>query len=49
MKPFVYITRKLPDAAVDELKQHAEVEMWQSEEEPLPDTFYWIKPKQQMR
>lgn len=36
MKPVVYITRKLPDAAVNELKQHADVDMWHSEEVPLP-------------
>ncbi|WP_033543057.1 2-hydroxyacid dehydrogenase [Planococcus sp. CAU13] len=36
MKPIVYITRKLPDAAVKGLEDSYEVRMWQEEEQPVP-------------
>lgn len=35
-KPFIYITRKLPDEVVEPLKGIAEVEMWPHEEKPVP-------------
>ncbi|MBM7704602.1 2-hydroxyacid dehydrogenase [Metabacillus iocasae] len=36
MKPYVFITRKLPDELVKPLMDVAEVEMWNKEEEPVP-------------
>lgn len=36
MKPIVYITRKLPDSAVEGLEDSYEVRMWQDEEQPVP-------------
>lgn len=36
MKPYIYITRKLPAEAVSSLKGWAEVGMWNSEDEPVP-------------
>jgi glyoxylate reductase len=35
-KPFVYITRKLPDKVLVPLQEIAEVEMWPYEEKPVP-------------
>lgn len=35
-KPYVYITRRLPDNVIKELKEVAEVGMWKSLEEPVP-------------
>ncbi|WP_017382210.1 2-hydroxyacid dehydrogenase [Paenisporosarcina sp. TG-14] len=36
MKQKIYITRKLPDAVVDRLREICEVGMWDKEEEPVP-------------
>ncbi|ANU27366.1 2-hydroxyacid dehydrogenase [Planococcus versutus] len=36
MKPIVFITQKLPDSAVIELKEQYEVRMWTEEETPAP-------------
>lgn len=36
MKPFIYITRKLPEAAVAPLTKEFEVEMWEREDAPVP-------------
>ncbi|QBP41904.1 2-hydroxyacid dehydrogenase [Paenisporosarcina antarctica] len=36
MKLKIYITRKLPDAVVDRLREICEVSMWDKEEEPVP-------------
>ncbi|WP_110113766.1 D-glycerate dehydrogenase [Bacillus sp. CGMCC 1.16541] len=36
MKPYVFITRKLPDDLVKPLMDVAEVEMWNKEAEPVP-------------
>lgn len=36
MKPTVFITRKIPENAVQLLKEHAEVEMWDKEDVPVP-------------
>ncbi|MEI2664394.1 2-hydroxyacid dehydrogenase [Rossellomorea sp. LJF3] len=36
MKPFVYITRKLPEAVVAPLNSDFEVEMWEREDAPVP-------------
>lgn len=36
MKPFVYITRKIPQEAIAELQKIADVEMWQEEEKAVP-------------
>lgn len=35
-KPYVFITRKLPDQLIEPLKEIAHVEMWGHEEEPVP-------------
>lgn len=35
-KPYVYITRKLPEETLAELKKRAEVNMWPHEEEAVP-------------
>ncbi|GEN54268.1 2-hydroxyacid dehydrogenase [Halobacillus faecis] len=34
-KPKVFITRRLPDEIVDPYKEHLDIHMWQSEEEPV--------------
>jgi glyoxylate reductase len=36
MKPYVYITRKLPEETIVEISQHFEVEMWEYEDLPVP-------------
>jgi glyoxylate reductase len=36
MKPFIYITRKLPQAVIEPLKQEFYVEMWEKEDTPVP-------------
>jgi len=36
MKQKIYITRKLPDAVVDRLREICDVSMWEKEEEPVP-------------
>ncbi|WP_077214475.1 2-hydroxyacid dehydrogenase [Bacillus dakarensis] len=36
MKPYIFITRKLPDEAVSALKEKYEVNMWNSEEKLVP-------------
>lgn len=36
MKPFIYITRKLPEAVVAPLKNEFDVEMWEREDAPVP-------------
>lgn len=45
MKPLVYITRKLPDESLIELKKHTHVEMWHSDEEPMPRELLLEKAK----
>lgn len=46
MKPFVYITRKLPDDIISPLKEVANVEMWESTDKPVPKTILMEKVKQ---
>jgi glyoxylate reductase len=36
MKPRVYVTRRLPDAILDRIRQHAEVECFHREDVPVP-------------
>ncbi|WP_246942860.1 2-hydroxyacid dehydrogenase [Bacillus pinisoli] len=36
MKPSIYVTRKIPDTALQLLKEHFLVEMWEEEETPVP-------------
>lgn len=36
MKPYIYITRKLPDAAIEAIQQKYEVKMWEHEDIPVP-------------
>ncbi|MEI5907835.1 D-glycerate dehydrogenase [Bacillus spongiae] len=36
MKPFVYITRKLPEEIIQPLQDNFDVEMWYKEDEPVP-------------
>ncbi|WP_033827989.1 2-hydroxyacid dehydrogenase [Bacillus andreraoultii] len=36
MKPYVYVTRKLPENIIQTLETFANVGMWESEEEPVP-------------
>lgn len=36
MKPFIYVTRKLPEEPLKALKEYADVEMWDSKEEAVP-------------
>lgn len=36
MKPNVFITRKIPDIAVQQLKEQCDVEMWDYEDVPVP-------------
>ncbi|WP_226655256.1 2-hydroxyacid dehydrogenase [Pseudalkalibacillus hwajinpoensis] len=36
MKPKVYLTRKLPDEIINQLREKCELRMWSSEEEPVP-------------
>ncbi|MCM3567588.1 D-glycerate dehydrogenase [Neobacillus mesonae] len=36
MKPYVYITRKLPEAVIKPLTQQFNVNMWEDKEEPVP-------------
>lgn len=36
MKPTVYITRKIPDAALTKLQEHVDVKMWEHEDTPVP-------------
>ncbi|MFY4775539.1 2-hydroxyacid dehydrogenase [Metabacillus sp. RGM 3146] len=45
-KPFVYITRSLPDEQVKQLSEIAIVEMWEKEEEPCPRNVLLEKAKQ---
>lgn len=35
-RPYVYITRKVPEHTIIELQKIAEVKMWEKEEEPVP-------------
>ncbi|MFC4737093.1 2-hydroxyacid dehydrogenase [Bacillus daqingensis] len=35
-KPYVYVTRKLPDEHLQELRKHARVECWEKADEPVP-------------
>lgn len=35
-KPYIYITRKLPESVIATLKSFADVQMWDSEENPVP-------------
>ncbi|WP_091661004.1 2-hydroxyacid dehydrogenase [Alteribacillus iranensis] len=36
MKPYVYLTRKMPPAIVEKLERECRVSMWEKEEEPVP-------------
>lgn len=36
MKPYIYITRKLPEAAVEAIQQKYEVKMWDHDDIPVP-------------
>ncbi|MGG3468084.1 D-glycerate dehydrogenase [Neobacillus pocheonensis] len=36
MKPYIYITRKLPEAVVESIRQTYEVKMWEHEDIPVP-------------
>ncbi|HEY2420466.1 MAG TPA: NAD(P)-dependent oxidoreductase, partial [Neobacillus sp.] len=36
MKPYIYITRKLPNAVIDMIQQKYEVKMWEHEDIPVP-------------
>jgi glyoxylate reductase len=36
MKPYIYITRKLPNAVIDVIQQKYEVKMWEHEDIPVP-------------
>ncbi|MCA1061144.1 D-glycerate dehydrogenase [Rossellomorea aquimaris] len=36
MKPFIYITRKLPESVIEPLMDEFEVEMWNREDAPVP-------------
>lgn len=36
MKPYVYITRKLPEETIDEIALHFDVKMWDHEDVPVP-------------
>lgn len=36
MKPKIYVTRKLPEAITNQLKETCEVNMWEEEEVPVP-------------
>ncbi|WP_203363129.1 D-glycerate dehydrogenase [Bacillus sp. REN10] len=46
MKPFVYVTRKLPDEINSRLMEKYEVEMWPQEEEKVPREVLLEKIKQ---
>ncbi|NJP38277.1 2-hydroxyacid dehydrogenase [Alkalicoccus luteus] len=35
-RPYVYVTRKLPDEHLESLREHAEVECWEKADEPVP-------------
>lgn len=35
-KPYIYITRKLPDAIIEKFQNFAETHVWDHEEEPVP-------------
>lgn len=45
-KPFVYVTRKVPEHCLDELREFAEVEMWHEEEIPVDRTTLMAKAKE---
>lgn len=36
MKPTIFITRKLPDEAIESIKNQYQVKMWDSEDVPFP-------------
>lgn len=36
MKPYIFITRKIPEATLDELQKIADVTMWEDEMKPVP-------------
>lgn len=44
-KPFVYVTRKLPEEQLSALKEEARIEMWEKEEEPCPRAVLAEKAK----
>ncbi len=44
-KPFVYVTRKLPEEQLSALKEEAHIEMWEKEEEPCPRAILKEKAK----
>ncbi|MBM7586214.1 glyoxylate reductase [Bacillus pakistanensis] len=45
-KPFIYITRKLPDDIVSDLRDEFYVEMWESEDVPVPREILLEKVKE---
>ncbi|OZI13006.1 D-glycerate dehydrogenase [Bacillaceae bacterium SAS-127] len=46
MKPFVYVTRKLPEEIISRLLEKYEVDMWSEEEEKVPRDVLLEKVKQ---
>lgn len=44
-KPFVYVTRKLPEEQLSPLKELADIEMWEKEDEPCPRDVLLEKAK----
>ena len=36
MKPYIYVTRKLPESVIDPLREDFKVEMWDREDAPVP-------------
>lgn len=36
MKPYIFITRKIPEATLNELQRMADVTMWEEELKPVP-------------
>ncbi len=45
MKPYVYVTRKLPDIIISRLRKRYEVEIWPEEEIPVPRKLLLEKVK----
>ncbi|MDQ0215172.1 glyoxylate reductase [Oikeobacillus pervagus] len=45
MKPIILITRKLPDAAIKDLKNQYHIDMWEEEDVPIPREILLEKSK----
>jgi len=45
MKPYVYITRKLPEEIIKPLQQKYDVNMWEHEDIPVPKDVLLIEAK----